>query len=200
MTRSKQDFLQCKINVEVISVHVTDLLTLLITYYQYRLICWTLSNICSGLRTSTSVGQHLCGHVALCLPSLQLWRWWGAPGWCRAPSRDPRGARCPSLGLASPWNGRGCRSAPESGSNTRTSTGGRRGRWPRRPVTGGAPGASFRPYLSRVPELGGHGSAHRLVDISAVEHDEGGVAAQLHGRLLHSVSSHFQQHLRGGTS
>lgn len=55
--------------------------------------------------------------------------------------------------------------------------------------------ASFRLYLSRVPELGGHGSAHRLVHISAVEHDEGGVATKLHGHLLHSVSSHFQQHL-----
>lgn len=52
-------------------------------------------------------------------------------------------------------------------------------------------------YLSRVPELGGHGSAHCHVDISAVEHDEGGVASQLHGRLLHSVSGQFQQHLRG---
>ena len=57
------------------------------------------------------------------LPSLQLWRWWAAPGWFQAPSRDPRGARRPSLGPVSPWSGRGFRSAPESGWSTRTSTG-----------------------------------------------------------------------------
>ena len=61
------------------------------------------------------------------LPSLQLWCWWVAPGSFQAPSRDPRGARRPSLGPASPWSGRGCRSAPESGWSTRTSTEGGRG-------------------------------------------------------------------------
>lgn len=51
-------------------------------------------------------------------------------------------------------------------------------------------------YLSGVPELGAHGSGHRLVHVSAVKHDEGGVASQLHRRLLHCVGSHFQQHLK----
>lgn len=56
-----------------------------------------------------------------------------------------------------------------------------------------------RLYLSRVPELGAHGAAHGLVHVGAVEHDEGGVATQLHGHLLHGVGSHLEQHLRWET-
>lgn len=51
-------------------------------------------------------------------------------------------------------------------------------------------------HLARVPELGRHGSAHSLVHISTVEHDEGGVATQLHGDFLHGVGGHFQQQLK----
>lgn len=50
---------------------------------------------------------------------------------------------------------------------------------------------SFKLYLSGIPKLGGHGSAHCLVHICTVEDYEGGVATELHGRLLHRVSGHF---------
>lgn len=55
---------------------------------------------------------------------------------------------------------------------------------------------SSAPHLARVPKLGRHGSAHRLVHIGAVEHDEGGVATQLHGDPLHGVGGHFHQQLK----
>lgn len=52
------------------------------------------------------------------------------------------------------------------------------------------------PHLARVPELGGHGSAHCFVNVSAVKDDEGGVATELHRNSLYRVSRHFQQQLR----